>query len=118
MLREQVSNAAKRTAQLQQEAESTETGLSFLGSATAPRSPTFPNVPLITFGSILLGLALGVGLAILMELLYRKVRGPSDLRLDGIPLLGMAQLAPTPQTQPSLVQRATRLLTFRRESAA
>lgn len=116
VLREQVQNTAKRAAQLQQESESTETGLSLLGSATAPRRPSFPNIPLITLGSILLGLALGTGLAILIELLHRKVRGPSDLSMIGIPLLGMVELAPT-QPQRTLLQRATRLLPYRKEAA-
>lgn len=116
VLREQVENTAKRAAQLQQESESTETGLSLLGRATAPRDPSFPNVPLIIIGSVLLGLALGVGMAILVELLYRKVRGPADLSAIGIPLLGMAQLAPD-QPKPTLLQRATRLLPFREAAA-
>lgn len=117
VLREQVQNTAKRAAQLQQESQSTETGLSFLGSATAPRSPSFPNIPLITLGSILLGFAVGVGLAVLIELLNRKVRGPSDLSAIGIPMLGMVNLAP-PQAKVPLLQRATRLLPYRREASA
>ena len=118
VLREQVQNAAKRTAQLQQESDSTETGLSFLGSATAPRSPAFPNIPLITIGSILLGFALGIGLALLIELLHRKVRGPSDLVIEGIPMLGIAHMALATAPKPTLIQRAQRLLPFQRESAA
>lgn len=117
VLRDQVSAAAKRTAELQQESESTETGMSFLGNAVAPKSPSFPKIPLITIGAMLLGLALGTGLAILIELLYRKVRGPSDLTFIGVPLLGMAELVPG-QRKPNLLQRATRLLPHRKESAA
>lgn len=117
VLREQVQNTAKRAAQLQQESESTETGLSFLGSATAPRKPSFPNIPLITLGAMLMGLALGIGLAILIELLNRKVRGPADLSAIGIPMLGMAELAPS-KPKPTLLQRATRLLPYRNEAAA
>lgn len=117
VLREQTAAAAKRTAELQQESESTETGMSFLGNAVAPRSPSFPKIPLITIGAMLMGLALGIGLAILIELLYRKVRGPSDLVLVGVPLLGMAEMVPG-QRKPNLLQRATRLLPYRREAAA
>lgn len=97
VLREQTANAAKRTAELQQEAESSETGLSFLGSAIAPSSPDFPKVPLVLLGAIALGLGLGIGLALLVELLKRRVRGASDLDFEGIPLLGIAHLErPTP----------------------
>lgn len=117
VLREQVQNTAKRAAQLQQESESTETGLSFLGSATAPRSPSFPNIPLITLGAMMLGLALGVGLAILIELLNRKVRGPHDLSSIGIPMLGMIELAPQQPGQ-TLLQRTRRLLPSPRKASA
>lgn len=92
VLREQVTNAAKRSADLDQEAQSTETGLSFLGSAVAPKSAVFPKVPLIMMSAVALGLALGIGLALLVELLKRRVRGPSDLYFEGVPLLGIAHL--------------------------
>lgn len=118
VLQEQTAAAAKRTAALRQESESTETGMSFLGNAVAPQSPSFPKIPLITLGSILLGLALGAGLAILIELLNRKVRGPSDLDMLDIPLLGMANVAALSAPKPSLTQRAVRLLPFRRQANA
>lgn len=92
VLRDQVANAVKRTAELQQEAQSTETGLSYLGSAVPPKSPSFPNIPLIVMGAIALGLGLGVGLALLIELLRRRVRGPSDLTFEGVPMLGMVRI--------------------------
>lgn len=107
VLREQVAATAKRAADLQQEAQSNEASLTFLGSATVPRSPTFPKVPLVIFGALALGLALGIGLALLVELLKRKVRGPSDLQIDGVPLLGIAHLE-RPET------RQGRLAQFRR----
>lgn len=118
VLREQLQNAAKRTAELQQEAESNETGLSFLGAAVVPSSPSFPKIPLLVLGAIGLGLSLGAGLSILVELLYCKVRGPSDLELVGIPLLGMANVAALSAPKPSLTQRAVRLLPFRRQANA
>jgi uncharacterized protein involved in exopolysaccharide biosynthesis len=116
VLREQVQNAAKRTAELQQEAESDETGLSFLGSAVAPSSPSFPKIPLLVVGAIVLGISLGAGLSILVELLFRKVRGPADLEIAGVPLLGMANVAVLTPTKPSLMQRAQRLIPLQRAS--
>lgn len=118
VLQEQVAAAAKRTVELQQEGESTETGMSFLGNAVAPKSPSFPVVPLIVLGAIALGLGIGVLLAILVELINRKVRGPTDLTLDGIPMLGMASLYPFPQTAPSLTERAVKLLPFNKQAPA
>ena len=110
VLREQVQNAAKRTAELQQEAESDETGLSFLGSAVAPSSPSFPKIPLMIMGAIALGISLGAGLSILVELLFRKVRGPTDLEFAGVPLLGMASVASLTPPKPNLIERAKRLI--------
>lgn len=118
VLREQAAVAAKRTADLEQQGESTETGMSFLGNAIAPRSPSFPNIPLIVLGSILIGLGLGMGLAILIELLYRKVRGPSDLTAIGVPLLGMAAVSLSGAPKPSLLGRMTGLLPYRKEATA
>ena len=93
MLRGQVANAAKRTADLTQEADSTETGLSYLGSAVAPKSAEFPKIPLVILGGLFLGLAIGAGIAILIELLRRRVRAPTDLVFEGVPLLGVATIA-------------------------
>lgn len=118
VLREQVQNASKRTAELQQQAASEETGLSFLGSAVAPSSPSFPKIPLIMFGAIALGLSLGIGLAILAELLYRKVRGPTDIGALGVPLLGMVNTSALTPAKPSLMNRVTRLLPARAGAGA
>jgi len=117
VLSEQAAAAAKRTVELQQEAESTETGMEFLGNAVAPKSPAFPNIPLVMIGAIALGLGIGIALAILVELLARKVRGPADLNLPGIPMLGMASLQPFTQPKPRLTERVIKLLPFRKEAA-
>ena len=114
-LRDQVANSVKRAGEFEQEAQATETGLSFLGNAAPPQSPTSPKVPLIILGSIALGLALGIGLALLVELLKRRVRGPIDLNFDGVPLLGIAHLN-VPAGKPKLSVR--RLIPFRQSSAA
>ncbi len=118
VLREQVQTASKRTAELQQEAESNETGLSFLGAAVAPSSPSFPKIPLLLIGAIAIGLLLGGGISILVELLYRKVRGPVDLEAIGVPLLGMANVAALTAPKPSIAQRTLRLIPFRKQASA
>ena len=77
--RDQYQKAAQRAAELRLEADVAETGLDPLGNAVAPEKPSFPNVPLIAFGSIGLGLGLGICLALLIEMLGRRVRSDDDL---------------------------------------
>jgi polysaccharide biosynthesis transport protein len=95
VLREQLNRTATRAAQLQQEAQSTETGLTRLGSAVAPDAPAFPKTMPILLGSIALGLGFGILLSLLIELLNRRVRGADDLYIDGVPMIGM-MAAPLP----------------------
>ncbi len=89
VLREQYLKASTRTAELMQQGQSTESGLSLLGSATAPQKPIFPNWPLMIFGSLALGLMLGTLTALIIELIYPRVRGLEDLRIRSIPVLGV-----------------------------
>ncbi len=77
--RDQYLRAAQRAAQLKLEASTSETTITPLGEATVPDSPSSPRVPLIIFGAIGFGLALGVGLALLIELFGRRVRCDEDL---------------------------------------
>ena len=88
VLREQYQSTAKRFADLSQQAEARETGLTPLGNAVTPRSPEFPKWPLVIFGSLALGLILGVLAALTTELLRRRVRGEEDLALAGVPVIG------------------------------
>lgn len=93
--REQFTKAASRTAALRQEAEIGESGITPLDSATAPRQPSFPNVPLIMFGSLGFGLGFGVLVALLAELFGRRVRSEEDISLAlDAPLLAVVAAAP------------------------
>ena len=87
--REELARTQTRAAQLEQEAQSTETGLTFLGSAVAPQSPAFPKVMPIMLGALALGLAFGILVSLIVELLNRRVRGMADLDFDGVPVIGM-----------------------------
>jgi succinoglycan biosynthesis transport protein ExoP len=81
--------ASQRFSQTRIEAQSEQSDISLLNPAVAPTEPSGPRVLLNTLISFLLGTILGVGLALLMELLNRPVRSASDIKdMLGIPVLG------------------------------
>lgn len=88
VLRAQYQKTATRMADVQQQAQSPDSGLTLLGNAVAPNKPTSPNVPLLIFVGLVGGLAIGVGIALAIELLQRRVRGIEDLTFEGIPVIG------------------------------
>lgn len=98
--REELERTATRASQLDQQAESDETGLTFLGSAVAPQTPSFPKkIPLLA-GAIALGLAFGVLTSLIIELLFRRVRAIDDIYIEGVPVLGMmAGSLPAPKSK-------------------
>jgi uncharacterized protein involved in exopolysaccharide biosynthesis len=53
--------------------------ISVLDAATVPGSPDSPNRPLMIAGGLGLGMMLGIGLIVLLELLNRSVRRPKDI---------------------------------------
>jgi uncharacterized protein involved in exopolysaccharide biosynthesis len=88
VLREQYQKTSARAVDLEQQAQALDSGLTLLGSATTPTQPTFPNWPLLIFGSAALGLVMGVLVALLAELTARRVRGVEDMRFANVPVLG------------------------------
>lgn len=61
-----------------------------LGSASLPRSPARPNLPVNVFLALLGGLLLGFGIAAIAEYMDQRVRGATDLRTRlGVPVLGL-----------------------------
>jgi uncharacterized protein involved in exopolysaccharide biosynthesis len=80
--REQYEKTAARAAELTLEAGVADSGMSPIGVVVTPTSPAFPNKPLILVGSLALGGGLGLVLAVLIELLNRRVRGFEDLEFD------------------------------------
>ena len=94
VLRDQYQKSATRVAELQQQSESGESGFTLLGNATAPQSPDFPKWPLMIFGSTALGFAVGVLLALMLELIGRRVRGIEDLHFEDVPVLGVMTVIP------------------------
>jgi uncharacterized protein involved in exopolysaccharide biosynthesis len=88
--RDQFNRTQAKAAELRLQAAVTDSGLSPMGGATVPPHPDFPNKPLIVLGSLALGLGMGVLVALLAELLARRVRGAEDLQsLIDAPVLGV-----------------------------
>ncbi|MEO8811736.1 MAG: Wzz/FepE/Etk N-terminal domain-containing protein [Caulobacteraceae bacterium] len=97
--RDQYNRASAKVAQYQEEAAVGDAGLTPLGNAVAPKAPSFPNYWLIVPGSLLLGFAVGILVALLMELVARRVRGVEDLQgaIDA-PVIGVVAAPATPRT--------------------
>ena len=107
--RNEFQNTATKAAQFRQEAAIGDSGLTPLGAAVTPRSPQFPNKPLILMGSLCLGVAFGVMVALLMELFGRRVRGVEDLQSSiDLPLLAVVAAPPNPGASRGL-RRAIRI---------
>jgi polysaccharide biosynthesis transport protein len=77
--RDQYLKSAQRAADLRLQSTTAESGVSLLGEATVPDTPSYPKVPLILAGALGFGLALGIGLSLLIEMLGRRVRSDEDL---------------------------------------
>jgi len=85
--------ALQRAGQSRLESLTTQTDIAVLNPAIPPVDPSSPRVFLNTLLSIFLGGFLGIGLALLLELLDRRVRSSNDLVASlGIPVL--AELGP------------------------
>lgn len=99
--------ALERFNQVQMEGHAGQTEVSVLGAAVAPLVPSSPNVRLNLALSALFGLLLGIGLALIREMLNRRVRSEYDvLTVLDVPVLGV--MAPG-NTSPSLAGGLVRL---------
>ncbi|KQT34687.1 hypothetical protein ASG29_00530 [Sphingomonas sp. Leaf412] len=114
VLRDQYAKTSARAAELQQQGQSDETGLELLGSAVVPTSAEFPKWPLVIFGSLGLGFALGLLASLVVELLGRRVRSSEDLGFRDVPLLGVMGKAKSGARGGRGGNFLARLLPFRR----
>jgi len=78
--RDQYNRAVARSAQLRQEADVVESGVTELGGAVTPQFPVFPKKPLIVGGATAAGAGLGLFVALLLELFGRRIRSADDLQ--------------------------------------
>jgi polysaccharide biosynthesis transport protein len=90
--------ASGRFSQTRIEAQAEQSDIAVLNPAVAPVEPSGPRVLLNTLVAILLGTVLGLGLALLLELLQRPVRSGGDMQeLLGIPVLGTIEWQAPPR---------------------
>ena len=81
--------------------------ISTVRDALVPLSPSSPNLPLNAALGLLVGLAIGLGLAILREVLNTKVRGVSDVEnLTDAPILGAIAYEPDAVGRPIIIHQS------------
>lgn len=84
----------QRLAQTSLESQTQQTNVAVLTPAVAPLNHSSPKLALNLVLSVFLGSLLGVGVALLLELIDQRVRGEEDLlQLVGVPLLGVVPSA-------------------------
>src|SRR6185295_16575088 len=81
---------AARLTQTSLESQNNQTNVSILTRAAVPAKHSSPKLLLNMLVATFLGLLLAVGIALLRELMDRRVRSPEDLvRSIGLPVIGM-----------------------------
>lgn len=117
VLRAQIAETQQKAAKAEQEAQSVEAGVTLLGTATPPDSPSFPRTFPVMIAAMGIGVGLGLLLALLTELLNRRVRGPDDLVFGDIPMIGAIR-GTLPGQQPRRIGRIMQLAAPRKWSSA
>jgi polysaccharide biosynthesis transport protein len=80
---------SQKASQTNIESQTNQTNIALLNPASAPTDPSRPRVLFNALISVFLGLLLGMGLALMLELLNRRVRSSQDLAdALGLPVLG------------------------------
>lgn len=89
---------SQRASQTNIESQTNQTNIAVLNAATAPTAPSKPRVSFNVLVSTFLGTLMGVALAMMLELMNRRVRSAQDLAevLD-LPVLGSISSAVTPR---------------------
>jgi len=117
VLQRDIENAQKaydlvtqRLAQTNLESQTQQTNISVLTPATPPLEHSSPKIALNTIIAVFLGILLGIGVALLLELFDQRVRGSEDLvQSMDVPLLGVI---------PGLNRKRPGFRAFRRPAAA
>jgi uncharacterized protein involved in exopolysaccharide biosynthesis len=97
--KDQYSKATQRVAEFRLQSNVDDTGIMPLADAVVPTTPSFPNIPMAMGGSIAVGFGLGVLLALLTELLARRVRSADDLSYaSGAPTFAIVGVSRKPDS--------------------
>lgn len=106
----------QRTTQSRLESQSIQTNVAVLNPASEPLKASKPKVLLNILLSIFVGTMLGVGAALTLELLHRRIRSPEDLSLAlDLPVLAILEPEATTGTW---LDRLGKLLPGRRPQTA
>ncbi len=101
---------SQRFNQTSLESQSTQTNVSVLTPASEPTEPSFPKLILNMMLSVFMGTLLGVGAALVLEMLDQRIRSADDLvEMLQLPVLGVLKKQP---------RGAPRRLAFWRRKAA
>ena len=117
---EMYDNALQRVSQVRMESHNTQSNVSLINAAMAPTGPSGPKVASNLVLGFLIGLAIGMGLALWREVRERTVRSKDDLREGlGVPVLAIVgpHMRRTARGRPRrLPPRQARIGTIRAEA--
>lgn len=102
--------AMKSMSQARMASNSNNTDVSLVSAAVAPPRPSGPSMPANLFVGLTVGLIIGIGVALSLELQDRRVRCKEDLRDGlGIPVLAVIETGTESRTQTPRLRSARRL---------
>lgn len=97
--KDQYAKSIARVAEFRLQSNVDDTGVMPLADAMVPGIPSFPNIPMVMGGSLGVGIGLGVLLALLTELLARRVRSADDLSYaSGAPTFAIVGISRKPDS--------------------
>jgi succinoglycan biosynthesis transport protein ExoP len=104
--KDQYAKSTQRVAEFRLQSNVDNTGISPLADAVVPTVPSFPDVPMIMGGSIVVGLGFGVLLSLLTELMARRVRSADDLSYaSGAPNFAIVGVSRKPDSATAKIVR-------------
>lgn len=117
MRKDQYLKSTQRIADYRMQSNVDDSGIQPLADAIIPTLPSFPNIPAIMGGSIVVGIGLGILLALLTELLARRVRSGDDLSYAaGAPTLAILGVSRKPDSTGAKIIRLLERRKKRREA--